>query len=101
MIIFYTIMHFYLYEIEVTFKDGILRLYKNAFLMAFATMPMCLLMGAVIVLISFVLLSFLTPVAIMIVAFILWISVMRFMVDFYTARVIKKQILPRYENTDE
>ena len=101
MIVFYTIMHFYLYEMEVTFKDGILRLYKNAFLMAFATLPMCLLIGAIIVIISLVLLSYLTPVAIIVVAFILWISVMRFMVDFYTARVIKKQILPRYENTDE
>ena len=69
--------------------------------MAFATMPMCILIGAVIVLISFALLGFLTPVAITVVAFIFWISVMRFMVDFYTARVIKKQILPRYENTDE
>ena len=101
MVIFYTIMHFYLYELEVTFKDGILRLYKNAFLMAFATMPMCLLIGVIIVFVSFALLSFLTPVAIVVVSFILWISVMRFIVDFYAAGIIKKHILPKYENTDE
>ncbi len=100
-IVLYTIMHFYMYEMEVTFKDGIVRLYKNSFLMAIATMPMCLLIDVIICFVSFTLLRFLTPVAILIVAFVCWISLMRFMVDFYTARVIKKNILSKYEETDE
>lgn len=101
IIFIYTIMHFYLYEMEVTFKDGVARLYKNSLLMAIATMPMCLLITAMICVISFVLLSYLTPIAIIVVAFLCWIGFMRFIVDFYTARTIKRNILPKYEETGE
>ena len=101
VVFIYTIMHFYLYEMEVTFKDGTLKLYKNSFLMAITTMPMCLLNGAIICALSFTLLRYLTPVAIVIVAFVCWISLMRFIIDFYTGRVIKKHILSKYEQIDE
>lgn len=101
MVVIYTIMHFYLYEMEVTFKDGVIRLYKNSFLLAFATMPVCLMIGILIVVLSFALLKFLTPVAILVVAFLCWTSLMRFIVDFYTARVIKNNILSKYEKKEE
>lgn len=101
MLVMYTIMHFYLYEMEVTFEDGILNIYKNSFLMAFATMPMCLLLGAMICVFSFMALRFLMPIAIIFIAFICWVSFMRFIVDLYTSRVIKKNILSKYEETDE
>lgn len=101
MIVLYTIMHFYLYEMEVTFENGIKNVYKNAFLMSIATIPMCLVIGAVIIVLSFLILRFLTPVAIIIVAFLCWISIMRFMVDFYTARVIKKNFLQENKEANE
>lgn len=101
MVAIYTIMHFYLYEMEVTFKDGILRLYKNSFLMTFATFPPCIAIMAVIVVLSYVFLHFLTPIAVVITSFVFWISVMRFTADLYTARVIKKNLLTKFENTEE
>lgn len=101
MIILYTIMHFYLYEMAITFKDGILRLYRNSFLMSFATFPACLVIGVAIIALSFLLLRYLTPAAICIVAFVCWISIMRFIVDFYTARVIEKNFLQEDNETNE
>lgn len=101
LVALYTIMHFYLYEMEVTFQDGVIKLYKNSFLMSFATMPMCFVIAILIITITYAVLSIFTPIAVVLVAFFIWISLMRFMVDFYTARVIKKNILSRYEQTDE
>ncbi len=101
MLATYTAMHFYMYEIEVTFSSGILEVYKNALIMAFATMPMCILLGIVIYLVSTFLLGFLTPVGIIVVAFLCWMSFMRFVVDFYSARFIKKRILPNFEKAEE
>lgn len=101
MIIMYTVMHFYLYEMEVTFENRIGTTYKNAFLMSFATFPMCLVIGTVIIVLSFLILRFLTPVAVLIVAFVCWMSFMRFIIDFYTARVIEKNFLQESKETNE
>jgi len=100
IILMYTTMHFYLYEMEVTFTNKLIGMYKNSFLMAVATLPMCLLITAIICIISFTLLSYLTPIAIIIVAFLCWISLMRFIIDFYAARAIKRNLLSKYEETD-
>lgn len=100
MILMYTMMHFYLYEMEVTFTNKLIGMYKNSFLMAVATLPMCLLVTAIICVISFTLLSYFTPIAIIIVAFLCWISLMRFIIDFYAARAIKRNLLSKYEETD-
>ncbi len=94
----YTIMHFYMYEFEITFKSSILEVYKNSLFMAFATLPMCILLTLIVYFATTLLLGFLNPVIVLIIAVLLWISVMRFSIDFYTARIIKKKILPRYED---
>lgn len=101
MLVIYTIMHFYLYEMEVTFQNKIRIIYKNSLLMSIATIPVCLVIGAVIIVLSFLVLRFLTPVAIIIVAFVCWISFMRFIIDFYTARVIEKNFLQEQKETNE
>ncbi len=100
-LVLYTIMHFYMYEFEVTFKNSILQIYKNSFIMAFATLPMCLLIGFIICAVSIVLLGILNPIIVLIVAFLCWVSVMRFVVDFYSARIIKRTILAKYEKASE
>lgn len=99
--VIYTAMHFYIYEFEVTFQSSILQVYKNALIMAMATLPMCILIGAIIYVISTYLLGFLTPIGIILVALLCWVSFMRFIVDFYSARVIKKRILPKFEEPGE
>ena len=93
----YTFMHFYMYEFEVTFKNSLLEVYKNSLIMAFATLPMCVLITLIIYLATVILLGFLNPLIVLIISALVWMSIMRFAVDFYTARTIKKKILPKYE----
>lgn len=98
---FYTAMHFYIYQLEVTFKGSVLQVYKNAALMAFATMPMCILIGLVIYFATTYFMGFLAPLGVLTVAFLCWISFMRFGIDFYSARIIKRMILPKFEEPKE
>lgn len=51
--------------------------------------------------ISTYLLGFLNPIGIILVALLCWVSFMRLIVDFYSARVIKKRILPKFEESEE
>ena len=94
-------MHFYLYQFEVTFSGSIMNVYKNAFIMALATMPMCLLIGVLVYVTTTFVMSFLTPIAILLLTFVCWMSFMRFGIDFYSARVIKNKIMPKFETPEE
>lgn len=95
---FYTIMHFYMYEFEVTFENRLIDVYKNSVLMAIATLPMCILITAIVYFATVIILGFLNPLVVLFISAIIWISTMRFVVDFYVARTIKKKILSKYEN---
>ncbi len=97
----YTIMHFYMYEFEITFKNSLLEVYKNSIIMAVATLPMCVLITFIIYFATVILLGFLNPLIVLIISALVWISIMRFAVDFYSARTIKRKILPKYENSEE
>lgn len=101
VMIIYTAMHFYMYELEVTFEGGIPEVYKNSLIMAMATLPMCILISAIIFFVSINLLAFLSPVGVLLVAMLCWMSLMRFTVDFYSARVIKKNLISKREKTEE
>lgn len=94
----YTFMHFYMYEFEVTFKNSFFEIYKNSLIMALATLPMCVLITLIVYFVTVILLGFLNPVISLTISALVWISVMRFVVDFYAARTIKRKILPKYEN---
>lgn len=97
VLVLYTAMHFYIYEMEVTFENRLRDVYKNSFIMAAATLPMCILLGAVIFFVSVTLLGSLSPLGIIFFALVFWMSVTRFIVDFYSARVIKKRFIPEEE----
>lgn len=90
---FYTMMHFYIYEFEVTFENSVKDIYKNSLLMFIANCPMCILIGGIICLLSYFMLGILPSTGIVIVSFIFWIGLMRFIIDFFVARNIKKHFL--------
>ena len=92
--VLYTAMHFYLYEVEVTFTGKLLSVYKNSFALAAATLPMCLLLGAIVIFVSFGFLGNVSPLGIVFFALIFWMSVIRFIPEFYTARYIKRKLIP-------
>lgn len=91
--VIYTMMHFYMYEFAVTFDNKLSAIYKNSFLMAFANMPMNLLLMVIVLVCSYFVLGMLATVGIIIVTLVIWLSMMRFPIDFYTARMIKRKII--------
>ena len=97
----YSAMHFYIYQFEVTFSGSIISVYKNSLIMTLATLPMCILISAIIYFITTFIMSFLTPLGVILVAFLCWISFMRFAIDFYSARVIEKKLISKMKAPEE
>lgn len=93
MLLMIFIMHFYIYEFIITFKVSIKDAYKNSLIMAFAGLPMNIFLLAFVVVVTCLAFTYLTPIAIILVAAIFWISFMRFPIDFYTARKIKRDLI--------
>lgn len=96
----YTFMHYYVYELAVTFENNLRTTLKNAVIMAAATLPMNLFLTIAVVMLTYCVCGFLTPLAIIIIAFFIWLSLMRFAIDFYSARVIKRKLIDT-KNTEE
>ena len=92
-LVIYTAMHFFMYELEITFENNIKEIYKNSLLMAIATFPMLLLIGGIICLLSYFMLGILPSTGIVIIGFLFWVGLMRFIIDFYSSRFIKRHFL--------
>ena len=90
---FYTFMHYYVYELAVTFDNKTFKTIKNAFIIGIATLPACLLLTAFAVVLSFFAFYRLDPFVNIFLTFLFWISFMRFPIDFYTARMIKRRFI--------
>lgn len=90
---FYTFMHYYVYEFAVTFENKVGATIKNSLIMSAATLPMNLLLTIFITFITYLVFGFFTPIAIVFLSLFFWISLMRFPIDFYVARVIKRKLI--------
>ena len=93
MMLIYTFMHFYMYEFLVTFKVSVKDVYKNSLIMAFGALPMNIFLTAFVLVVTYLAFSCLTPIAILLLAGVCWVSFMRFPIDFYAARIIKRQLI--------
>ena len=89
----YTFMHFYLYQFAITFDNKITAVFKNSFIMALASLPMNIFLTMLVLVLTYMLFSVLTPVAIVLVMLLFWISFMRFPIDFYSARIIQRKLI--------
>ena len=96
----YTIMHFYMYEFLVTFNVKLKDVYKNSLIMAFAAFPMNVFLVIFVTVLSYFCFSYLTPIAIILVIAIFWISFMRFPIDFYAARIIKRELIDKQKGDE-
>ena len=97
----YTLMHFFMYEFEITFENKVKDIYKNSLLMAIAHSPMCVLLGGIICFLAYILLGSLTGMGIVLISFLIWVVAMRFVIDFYVARVIKRDFLKEVKESEE
>lgn len=100
-LVIYTAMHFYMYELEITFENKIGEIYKNSFIMTIATFPMILFIGGIICLLSYFVLGILPSAGIIIIGFLFWVGLMRFVIDFYSARYIKRHFLKEAKESEK
>lgn len=106
VLLLYTFMHFYIYQFMVTFAEKTSQLYKNSLIFAISQLPMCVLLLAVVVVISYLMFSYLQPLFAMLLNFIIGLALMRFPIEYSAARAIEKKLLPRaatitYDEEDE
>ncbi len=90
MLLIYAVMHFFIYPLMVTFETTFSQLFKNAFLLALAKLPMCvlfMLLGGGVLFAAF---SFLNPMIVVAVLLFGGYGLMRFPVEFYVVRAIDK-----------
>ena len=88
MTVIYTFMHFHIYQIMVTFECKFRDLIKNAFMLAFGKAPMNLVLMVIVFAILGVMFSYLQPMFAVFICFIIGIGLVRYPIEFYSARTI-------------
>lgn len=91
--VFYTFLHYYVYEFGVTFDNGVRNTLKNALITGIATLPANLFLTIFAVGATMLVFERLTAFSSILLTFLMWISFMRFPIDFYAARMIKRRFI--------
>lgn len=98
--IIYTWMHFYIYQIMVTFKCTLKQLYKNALIFAMGKLPMNILLTITAVGVSVLPYFFIgNPFAALIITAVIGLALSRFPIEFYAARCMQKTIVAAEEKS--
>ena len=90
MCIIYTFMHFHIYQIMITFECKFKDLLKNAFMLSFGKAPMNLLLCVIVLFLLGALFSFIQPIFAIFVCFIIGYGLVRYPIEFYSARTIQR-----------
>lgn len=98
MMIVYTFMHYYIYQLMVTFDSKLRELYRNAVILAIGKAPMNLLLTVIAGAIGTGLYMFLTPPFAFLLTFVLFYGLARFPLEFYAARTLQKLIQNNPDN---
>ncbi|HIU48815.1 MAG TPA: DUF624 domain-containing protein [Candidatus Avimonoglobus intestinipullorum] len=93
LLVIFVFMHFYIYQLMVTFENKTVQLYKNALIFALAFLPMNVLFAGLFIVLTFIVFTTLTPPFAILIAFLLWMGIVRFPIEFYAARTIQRKIL--------
>lgn len=91
----YCFMHGYIYQFIVTFENKLTAAYKNAFIMAMAKLPQNLLLTALSVLFTYFVFTVTNPVISLLLLLTVWYMIMRYPMEFYAARTIRKLIVSK------
>lgn len=93
ILLLYTMIHPYLYQIMVTFECSIGAMYKNALLMMIAKLPQSFLILVAEGAILFLLFTMVNPIAAALITIVVGLCLTHFPGQFYAARVIERSIL--------
>lgn len=99
-LLIYTMMHPFIFQLMVTFKCGFSELFKNSLLIMLAHLPVCVLLTAIstaLITIPFGLFGVSGSVVLVIVGFTFGYAIVRYPMEFYAARIIKKTYLDKAE----
>lgn len=99
MSVVYTWMHFYIYQLMVTFKCTLKQLYKNAALFAIAMLPINLFLTILNAVIIIGLFTVLNPMFAILLDLIVLAVFLRFPIEFTASRKINKLLLQNREKT--
>ncbi|MBR4720314.1 MAG: hypothetical protein IK057_00990 [Clostridia bacterium] len=89
----YTFMHYYVYELYLTFDNKTGKTLKNALIMSMAMLPANLIFTISIIVLTFLVFGVLAPLFTIVLFLSFWISLMRFPIDFYVARMLKRKFI--------
>ncbi len=93
VLVLYTMMHPYIYQIMVTFECGIGSLYKNALLMTLAKLPGNFFILLAELAVTGILFLIMHPAVAVLVIAVIGLVLTRYPGEFYAARVIDRTIL--------
>lgn len=93
LLLIYTMIHPYLYQLMVTFECTIGQLYKNAILLTLGNLPLNFLLTFIEAALIFIVFIVFSPAIAILFSLILGPCIMRFPGEFYAARVIERSII--------
>ena len=93
ILVVFSCMHFYIYQIMITFENKLIDLYKNAALLTLSTFPTLLLITIAVAVILYYLCTIFAPIITLTLSFVLLIQYLRFPFEYYAANVIQKKVL--------
>lgn len=93
MVVIYTWMHFYIYQLMVTYECSLKQLYKNSLIFAIGNLPMNLFVTVIALAVLASLYFVLTPIIAMLIDLIVLAIFMRFLIEFSASRKIKKVVI--------
>lgn len=96
----YTIMHYYIYQIMVTFECSFAKLLKNAAICAVGDLPMAVVCTVVSVGVNVLLFMLINPILVLIFDFIFGLCVTRYPMEFRAARVMEKNLKNLQKRTE-
>lgn len=91
-LILYTVMHYYIYQMMVTFKGSLLQHMKNSMICAVGNLPFTVLHTAMSVAVTLSLFFSIMPQLVVILNFTVLLCITRYPMEFYATRVIDKLI---------
>lgn len=99
--VIFTFMNFYVYQLINTFDAKISVMYKNAFLLVLLTFPMDLFITLIVGVISYFIYTGLNPALSIILSVVILPGLLRFPIEYYAAKVIKKKMIDQIKEEPE
>ncbi len=91
--VLFVFMHFHVYQMMVTFSSTTVQLFKNAFIFSLAQLPMNIFLAVLALVIDIAMFTFFTTPFAIILSFLITTSLVRFPIEYSSARAIEKKLL--------